>query len=99
VTRRPRVTPSDALLLFVTEPQQLDAVFEYGTETLSPDSIRVARERVEQAIASEQAALDAGEHLDGWLCDASSECDDDECIAYRENERALDEDADRYEEV
>jgi hypothetical protein len=36
---RPRVTPAGALLLFVTEPQQLDAVVEYGVETLSPASI------------------------------------------------------------
>lgn len=38
---RPRATPPDELLLFVTEPQQLDAVHEYGTETLTVDSIRV----------------------------------------------------------
>lgn len=38
---RPRATSPDALLLFVTEPQQLDAVVEFGTETLTPDSIRV----------------------------------------------------------
>jgi hypothetical protein len=41
-TPRPAMTDPDALLLFVTEPQQLDAVFEYGTETLTVDSIRVA---------------------------------------------------------
>lgn len=39
--RRPAVTAPDELLLFVTEPQQLDAVFEYGVETLTVDSIRV----------------------------------------------------------
>lgn len=38
---RPAVTDPGELLLFVTEPQQLDAVFEYGTETLSPVSIRI----------------------------------------------------------
>jgi hypothetical protein len=35
------IRPADpgALLLFVVEPQQLDAVHEFGTEILSPDSI------------------------------------------------------------
>lgn len=39
--RRRTVTDPGELLLFVTEPQQLDAVFEFGTETLTVDSIRV----------------------------------------------------------
>lgn len=73
---RPRATPPDALLLFVTEPQQLDAVHEYGVETLSPDSIRVAGEEV-------CSICDTDEHTD----------DEHDTLA------ALDEDADRYEEV
>lgn len=36
---RPRATPPDPLLLFVTELQQLDAVHEYGTETIGPSTI------------------------------------------------------------
>jgi hypothetical protein len=43
--RRPTTTDPGELLLFVTEPQQLDAVFEYGTETLTPSSIRVPASR------------------------------------------------------
>jgi hypothetical protein len=39
--RRPAMTDPGELLLFVTEPQQLDAVFEFGTETLTVDSIAV----------------------------------------------------------
>jgi hypothetical protein len=70
---RPRATPPHALLLFVTEPQQLDAVVEYGTETLTPDSISV-----------------------GYACPI---CETDEHTADEHDAlRALDEDADRYEE-
>jgi hypothetical protein len=36
-----RPTEPGALLLFIVEPQQLDAVVEFGVEVLSPDSIRV----------------------------------------------------------
>jgi hydrogenase maturation factor len=58
----------------VTEPQQLDAVVEYGTETLTPDSIRIA--------------------------EGCPICDTDEHTANEHDSlRALDEDADRYEEV
>jgi hypothetical protein len=75
---RPRVTPSDALLLFVTEPQQLDAVFEYGTETLSPDSIRV----------------DDDDEVAGCsICETDEHTDDE-----HDSLRALDEDADRWED-
>jgi hypothetical protein len=37
--RRPAMTDPGELLLFVTEPQQLDAVFEFGTETIGPSTI------------------------------------------------------------
>jgi hypothetical protein len=61
----------------VTEPQQLDAVVEYGTETLTPDSIRI------------------GDEVEGCpICDTDEHTADE-----HDSLRALDEDADRYEEV
>jgi hypothetical protein len=75
--RRSRVTDPGELLLFVTEPQQLDAVFEFGTETLSPASIRLADD--EPAGCS--------------ICDTDEHTDDE-----HESLRALDLDADRWED-
>jgi hypothetical protein len=44
---RPAMTDPGELLLFVTEPQQLDAVHEFGTETIGPSTIApVADEEV-----------------------------------------------------
>jgi hypothetical protein len=48
-TRRPAMTDPGDLLLFVTEPQQLDAVFEFGTETIGPSTIPVVDDTAEQA--------------------------------------------------
>lgn len=82
---RPRTTDPAALLLFVTEPQQLDAVFEYGTETLSPASIRADPIEVED---DEDRCPICGTPVGD--CDPSCYCT--RC----ENERALDDDADAY---
>jgi hypothetical protein len=102
---RPRVTDPAALLLFVTEPQQLDAVFEYGTERLSPASIRTAP-AMPTACSSceERAALDGGELCrrcaiaDGaegcdWCDGIVGGCADDCGCPPCEVSRALDEDA------
>lgn len=81
---RPRFTPSDELLLFVTEPQQLDAVVEFGTETIGPSTIPGAL-----TITDEPCEWDCGGTVgDCW----AEDCSCPSC----ENERALDDDADAY---
>jgi hypothetical protein len=45
VPQRPAMTDPGELLLFLTEPQQLDAVYEYGTETIGPLDDRPRRRR------------------------------------------------------
>jgi hypothetical protein len=79
--QRPAMTDPGELLLFLTEPQQLDAVYEYGTETLSPASIVIPDED------------DACDHCPGvTVMHTLVECVCPDC----ESERAADDDLDRW---
>lgn len=100
----PRTTDPAALLLFVTEPQQLDAVFEYGTETLSPASIRViptACESCEErpavpahGLCPRCAEIAGVAEACEWCTSTTDSCADDCDCPPCEGERALDDDAD-----
>jgi hypothetical protein len=75
VPQRPAMTDPGELLLFLTEPQQLDAVYEYGTETLSPNSIDLGDD--EHAPDCDCPDCDgqraADDDLDRWIDDTRGE--------------------------
>jgi hypothetical protein len=95
-----RPTEPGALLLFIVEPQQLDAVHEYGTEILSPDSIRAGASCCDHHAGwADAPACDDGES-DGLFEYACPTCETDEHTADEHDSlAALDEDTDRYEDT